>query len=137
MHQIVYNLIRKRKWLNDFIVFSKFFTWVRSNIQRIYSNTFLKLCTQWAKNVKKKVHFCRTKPPAFWLATFLRILCHNFFLLERDQEKLYKKTYHHLYNILYYHLFPYWNLQGNLSFFSGNPDSVNTIYCRMYWRTGK
>ena len=53
MHQIVYNLIRKRKWLNDFIVFSKFFTWVRSNIQRIYSNTFLKLCTQWAKNVEK------------------------------------------------------------------------------------
>ena len=72
MHQIVYNLIRKRKWLNDFIVFSKFFTWVRSNIQRIYSNTFLKLCTQWAKNVEKKSSFLQDKLnllcdfPLFW-----------------------------------------------------------------------
>ena len=92
MHQIVYNLIRKRKWLNDFIVFSKFFTWVRSNIQRIYSNTFLKLCTQWAKNVKKKVHFCRTNWTCLLTCHFFEDFVPQFFLTWKRSRKAVQKN---------------------------------------------
>ena len=137
MHQIVYNLIRKRKWLNDFIVFSKFFTWVRSNIQRIYSNTFLKLCTQWAKNVEKKVHLCRTNWTCSVTFHFFEDFMAQFFLTWKRSRKAVQKNLPPFIQYTILSPFQNWNLQGNLSFFSGNPDSVNTIYCRMYWRTGK
>lgn len=137
MHQIVYNLIRKRKWLNDFIVFSKFFTWVRSNIQRIYSNTFLKLCTQWAKNVEKKSSFLQDKT-CFLTCHFFEDFVPQFFLTWKRSRKAVQKNLPPFIQYTILSPFPFnWNLQGNLSFFSGNPDSVNTIYCRMYWRTGK
>ena len=94
MHQIVYNLIRKRKWLNDFIVFSKFFTWVRSNIQRIYSNTFLKLYTM-SQKCRKKVHFWQDKLtllsnfPLFW--GFCGTILDSFLTWKRSRKAVQKK----------------------------------------------